>query len=187
MPFWSWCTRHSSRTGGETKRSGIVDKLYMHAIWTLAYVCIYQSVYTNISICMYVSFEHMCIWMYVDIYVCIHPCAGCSYIYTSMHIWWYTFLHIWLYEYNTSIHPLTNSYTYTQIHTHTYVHTYSHTHTWHMYAHICSNKKELRMIPPQLVSKKVFRMMLLCVLVPSSALGLDTISDPIVDIEIPKM
>jgi len=43
------------------------------------------------------------------------------------------------------------------------------------------------MIPPQLVSEKVFRMMLLCVLAPSSALGLDTISDPIVDIEIPKM
>lgn len=50
-----------------------------------------------------------------------------------------------------------------------------------------TSAKECRGIPPQFFSRDTLRMILLSVLAPGTVLGLDTVSDPLVDIEIPRM
>ena len=50
-----------------------------------------------------------------------------------------------------------------------------------------STPDEIRKVPRQFVSRGMFRMLVLCILAPGSKLGLDSISDPIVDVEIPEV
>jgi len=54
-------------------------------------------------------------------------------------------------------------------------------------ARYTSDEKERKNIPPVLYSKEMFRLLFLCLLAPGKKLRLDTLSDTMVDVEIPRM